>query len=112
MSRTYKKHPHGCHRSLHGYHRVLKQSIDDNDGIPSIRKGAIPPDPWDDLPIDRQAWRARRVFDEMLKNGISVEEASLRLLRKFHIPYCQSLEFARDFFYHLSYKNPFEDTGE
>jgi hypothetical protein len=75
MSRTYKKFPRAMFRCPRGRKQAL---------VAGVRKGAIPPDSWDDVQFDKQVWRPVRVAERMRAKGHS-DEAILKRLRR-HVP--------------------------
>lgn len=85
MSRTYKKLPYGYFRETRNYHRLIKQDVKE-EGEPRIRRGAIPPDPWDDIKVDDQAWIPQKICYRLLDEGATTEEAVKKIKKKFHIP--------------------------
>ena len=63
MARTYKKFPWALntyHRAPKGKQRALRGNA---------RKGAIPPDEWDDKNFDKQCWLPQTVSDRLLDKG-------------------------------------------
>lgn len=74
MSRTYKKRPQGYFRGPRGHKRAV---------IQGARDGAIPPDPWDDKPIDKQAWVYQTVAEQLVKKQVGDEHIIRRLRNKF-----------------------------
>ena len=72
MSRTYKKFP----RTMFRCPRGRKQAL-----VAGVRKGAVPPDSWDDVMFDKQVWRPMRVADRMKAKGWS-DKAVLERLKK------------------------------
>ena len=87
MSRTYKKYTPGYHRGNRGHSQGLRRKLtreeQDECLIPAERKGAIPPDPWDDTPLDHTCHIPTRAAKNMRDQGFSYEEAIKRLRRKF-----------------------------
>ena len=83
MSKTYKKLPHGCLRSPRGRRQAL---------INGVRKGAIPPDPWDDIQHDDQCYNAWEVAEEMIKQMMNDEEIHHRIVKKYHISFKKAIE--------------------
>jgi len=76
MSRTYKKVPRTQHRRMKGRRQAI---------IKGARKGAIPPNVWDDLQFDNQCWLPYNVATRMLKRNMQEELVIKKLKRKFHM---------------------------
>jgi hypothetical protein len=72
MSRTRKRFP----RTMYRCPRGRKQAL-----VAGVRKGAVPPDSWEDIRFDKQCWLPLRVSDRMRKRGWS-ERAILDRIRK------------------------------
>jgi hypothetical protein len=72
MSRTRKRFP----RTMFRCPRGRKQAL-----VAGVRKGAIPPDEWDDVPFDKQCWLPMKIAGGMKANGWS-DEAVLKRLKK------------------------------
>lgn len=87
MSRTYKKFSLHCLRHPRG----RKQAI-----INGARPGAIPPDSWEDVPMDKHCYMVWRVTETMKENGISKDVIRRKLKRKWHL---QSWEITYIFSY-------------
>jgi hypothetical protein len=90
MGKTYRNsraYAHGCLRKPRG----RKQAI-----INGARPGAVPPDPWDDILMDREIsvpWAvANHLADE---HGLSAEDIAHKLKRKFNMHYCDAIYIAR-----------------
>ena len=60
MSRTLKQMPYHCLRHPKGHKQALVQGA-----------RAVPPDPWDDIPHDKQAWQAWQAARSMVIDGAS-----------------------------------------
>ena len=91
MSRTIKSLPYGCHRPVKGHLRAEKAKLYE-EGVPPIRNGAIPPDPWDDISLDSLANMPYKAVERMMKEGKSRELIAKRVSRKFKVPYLRILE--------------------
>ena len=83
MGKTYKKYVRGYHRSPRGH----KQAI-----INGARKGAIPPDAWDDVNHDPQVYIPYRVASKLHKQGFADEEIIRRIRRKFHYTHAEAAD--------------------
>ena len=86
MSRTFRKIPHSCVRSPRG----RKQAI-----INDARKGAIPPDAWDDQPHNKECWTPQSVAYKLSKRNFSIEEIIHILIKKFSLTYEEAQEVTR-----------------
>ena len=78
MGKTTKKYPWGYYRRFRNRRQALQARYDN----PPIRKGAIPPDSWDDIYHDRQAWQPSKLAWRMFEAGESYEAISKFLRRK------------------------------
>ena len=85
MSKTYKQVPYNCLRSPKGHKKILAQYVSKEEGTPSVRYGAIPRDPWDDIPFDKQVWIPYNVCENMIRKGWSEERVVRKLMKKFHM---------------------------
>ena len=88
MSRTYKRLPKGrgaMFRNVRGHSKLLKESEREEE-FP-IRKKAIPPDPWNDIQIDKTALLPYKICFDLLDQGVPEETVIKRIQRKFHISY-------------------------
>ena len=72
MSRTRKRFP----RTMFRCPRGRKQAL-----VAGVRKGAVPPDSWDDVQFDKQVWLPLRVAERMRAKGWS-DKAILKRLKK------------------------------
>ena len=61
--------------------------------IDSIRPGAIPPDPWDDIPRDKLAWQPLRVIDILLNCSWTDEKIIARVSKKFKLSPIQIIQY-------------------
>jgi len=75
MSRTYKKYPEYIFRFPRGKLRALRAGVE--------RSKAIPPDDYDDLQHDRQAFLPFKVAKGLWENCYSEEEVVRHLRKKF-----------------------------
>lgn len=103
MSRTIKSLPYGCHRHVKGHQRAEKAKLYE-EGVPPIRNGAIPPDPWDDISIDPLANMPYRVIDRMLKEGKNEELVARKVSKKFKIPYLRIIEIIKSYYNRSRYR--------
>ena len=78
MSRTYKYRQRYWYRRVRGRKRAL---------LNNARKKSIPPDPWDDIPVDNQCSVAEKVALGLHKKGWSNEKIAKRISWKFKIHY-------------------------
>ena len=76
MSKTYRRFPIGCFRDPRGRRQAI---------INEVRYGAIPPDPWDDVPHSPESLFPWRVTQMMKDKGLTKEVARRKLTRKFHL---------------------------
>jgi hypothetical protein len=83
MGKTIKKLPYSYFRNPKGHKKYLADE--------EVRKGAIPPSAWDDLPHDRQAWAAYLVGRKMAKQGMSDEEILQRLRERWKLTHPQAM---------------------
>lgn len=86
MGKTYKK----CVSSIFRRPRGRCWAI-----INGVRKGAVPPDPWDGHVHCRLVGRPWKVAEKMVKAGFSRETSIRKLSRKFRIRY-QRTEYIVD----------------
>jgi len=76
MSRTYRAPERGWNRTPKGKKNAL---------VNEVRKGAIPPDDWDNIrPSTESNWF--KVAVRMLKSGMSFEEVRKKVQRRFKVP--------------------------
>ena len=94
MSRTIKSLPYSCFRRVKGHNRAIKAKLYE-EGVPPIRNGAIPPDPWDDISHDDQALIPYKVAEKMLKEGKSEEFVAKRMARKFKLSYSRAMDVVK-----------------
>ena len=52
----------------------------------NVRKGAIPPNPWNDLIIDPETKIPLKAMNRMKKKNISRDEAIIKIKKKWGIP--------------------------
>ena len=76
MSRTWKRYSGNCYRSPKGKRQAL---------VAGGRKGAIPPDSWDDISFDKQCGLPFRVAKGMAKQMATYEEIVQHVMKKFGI---------------------------
>ena len=96
MSRTIKSLPYGYHRPVKGHLRAEKAKLYE-EGVPPVRNGAIPPDPWDDIGIDPLANMPYRAVERMIKQGESEEFIAQKVSRKFKVPYLRIVEIVKSY---------------
>lgn len=94
MSRTIKSLPYGHHREPKGHLRAKKAKIYE-EGVPPIRNGAIPPDPWNDISVDPLANVPYRVVGRMIQQGKSEDVIARKVSSRFKIPYLRVVEIIR-----------------
>jgi len=92
MSRTYKGFPRWQHRSPRGRRRAI---------INGARKGAIPPDPWEDIQHDPHCWQPYNVARRMAKEGWPRERIVERLVKKWHLSRSKAIDatFMHELYY-------------
>ena len=78
MARTNKRYPWSYYRKF----RNRKQALQARYENPPIRKGAIPPDPWDDYYNDQQAWLPTKLAGRMFDEGEPLEKIAAFLRRR------------------------------
>ena len=76
MGKTYKKLPQNCVRTPKGRKQAL---------INKARRGAIPPNSWDDIPYDNHCYVPYNVAYRMQEQGKSQEEIRNSLKKKFKL---------------------------
>jgi len=74
MARTYKKYTGMCYRSPRG--RVQARRA-------GVRKGAVPPDAWDDIAFDKQVYLPYTVAKGLAKEGYSYGYIVRHVQKKF-----------------------------
>ena len=87
MGKTYKN-SYACRgryfRRMSGRKRAM---------INNARKGAIPPDPWDDYSLCRSNWAPQRMVREMAKaNKWTREEMIHKVMKKFKLKHADAAE--------------------
>jgi len=75
MSRTWKKYTGNCYRGPRGKRQALIAGVE--------RKGAIPPDSWDDLRFDKHVDISFKVAAGMARRGDDWEVIVRHLMKKF-----------------------------
>lgn len=96
MSRTYKRYPYSCFRHPSGKCRALRSGVK--------RKKAIPPDAWDDVHIDKQAFLPETVAQGLWENCYSREEIVRHLRKKFKISLREAERIVRFTFHYNDYE--------
>jgi len=81
MGKTYKRLPEGVMRSPRG----RKKALIEKEKHGKIRNKAIPPDAWDDIQHDQQAYVPWRAAERMLDQGLDVDTIVKRLRQKFKL---------------------------
>lgn len=78
MARTYKRMPYrGCgFRNTHGRRQAL---------INKARPKAVPPDPWEDIPVDNQCYLPMRIALKLHQKGMDNVVIVKHLRRKFKL---------------------------
>lgn len=76
MGKTYRRLPTCCCRSPRGRSRAI---------IQQARKGAIPPDPYDDIMTGDEANRPWGVARQMKADGFTTEQIISTLRNKFKL---------------------------
>jgi len=86
MSRSYKT-GYGCFRKTRGgYRNILRHKKCNREEDPGVRNKAIPPDPWDDLPLDDHNRIPSKVALALHKKGWSDDKIANHIRRKFGMP--------------------------
>jgi len=83
MGKTYKRIPFGCVRSPKGRKQAL---------INEARKGALPPDAYDDKPFDKQCFQTYDIAYDMIKSGMEPNEVIKKLRNKYKLTHQQAME--------------------
>jgi len=86
MSRTYRACPDNCVRSPRGRRRAI---------IQGARPGAIPPDPWDDVPINNECWMPQKVARKYLAYGMLPQRVAEMIGKRFHIDIARAKDICR-----------------
>jgi len=75
MGKTIRRDPRSGYRRMNGRRKAI---------VNNARKGAIPPDPWDDYPHSRECTRWFTIFERMRasKPDWSVEKLTKKMLKK------------------------------
>ena len=89
MGKTYKR------QQIYDYFRKPKGRKQAK--INNVRKGAIPPDSWDDVQHDDQCYVVYRLLEKMIDSNISDEEIEHKLVNKFKISHPKAIEFIRQY---------------
>ena len=76
MGKTYRFFSHNIFRSPRGRCRAL---------INNVRKGAIPPDPWEDISLNKECIVPWAVARKMMDDGFSQDVIRRKLMRKFRL---------------------------
>jgi hypothetical protein len=93
MSRTHKKQQiYNCHRSLKGnLHKQAK--LLSSESTAPVRKGAVPPNPWEDLQIDKQCFKVYDYIEQLDKQKLPMDEIAIAVHKRFHEV---SINYVRD----------------
>jgi hypothetical protein len=83
MGKTVKKMPREYFRHPRGHKKAL---------VEGVRKGAVPPNSYDDVPYDRQVWQPHQAAREMVKHGMTNEEIIRRLRLKWRLTQARAIE--------------------
>jgi hypothetical protein len=86
MSRTYRNIPHSYFRNPKGKKQAL---------INGVRKKAVPPDSWDDIPFNKEVWTVTRVINEM-EGRFTEAEIIQKIANKFKLSYKEAEKIVRD----------------
>jgi hypothetical protein len=76
MSRTWKKYSGNCYRNPRGKRQAL---------IAGVRNGALPPDSWDDVSLDKHTQIPFRVAEGLRRRGESYPYIVDHIMKKFGI---------------------------
>ena len=78
MSRTWKKYPRSYFRRPRGRKQAL---------IAGVRHGAVPPDEWDDIHLDKQCWLPQKVANGLAAKGWPDREIADEMMRRYRMPW-------------------------
>jgi len=99
MARTYKRYPASSYyRCPRGRRQAIRAGA---------RKGAIPPDAWDDRPFDSQCWLPMKVARNLAKKGFSFWEIVRHTQRKFKLLLDDAIWMAE----YADYERPYTPDG-
>ena len=76
MGKTYRHLPKTEHRNPRGRLRALRNGA---------RKGAIPPDPWEDAKHNKECWIPFSAAKKMKKGNVPKSIIRRKLMRRFHL---------------------------
>ena len=88
MSRSYKSLPYNWGRNPRGYRQAM---------VNDVRKGAIPPSPWDDPAIDRQTRLVFRMIGSLKVAGCDRDEIIRRVRARYGFTQLQAEEMVPPF---------------
>ena len=86
MSRTRRKLPYKAYRRARGRIASLRRGD---------RKGAIPPDPWDDKSHSRESLAPWNMAWSMGRHGHDAEEIAKQIHKTFDVPYVRAINIGR-----------------
>jgi hypothetical protein len=87
MSRTYRSTT---------YHWLRRPKGRINAKRNNARAGAVPPDPWDDIPHGKECGMPFNIALKLAKRGMKRQEAVERISRKFHLAKHAAIQIAYD----------------